>query len=264
MPDRQPPAPARQPIFNAPLTIVLLFALLAGIHAWRSLAVDWRLASADTVEWWSLALAFIPSRYGREFANIPGGVLANYASFLTHTLVHIDLTHLLLNSAWLFAFGSALVRRLGTPRFLAIYAVSALAGALLYLAVNGTAPAVMIGASGAISGLIGAAFRFFFRAADAAADDPEGLAGAARWVPRMTLREMAGDRRVRFAIGTWVVFNFLFALLAPWMGYDGGIAWEAHLGGFLVGLLALDGLDRIEPVPAQRIETADDGSQPQP
>ena len=165
------------------------------------------------------------------------------ASFLTHTLVHVDWMHLIINGAWLAAFGSALARRVGTARFLLLYAISAIAGALLYLGVNGTAPVVMVGASGAVSGLVGAAFRFFFRAVDVARFDPEGLAGAAKRVRRMSFQEMAADHRLRFAVGIWMVTNLVFALVAPWMGISGGVAWEAHLGGFLFGLLCFAPFD---------------------
>ena len=68
--------------------------------------------------------------------------------------------------------------------------------------------------------------------------EAEGLAGAARRVPRMSYRDMAADPRLRMAVGVWLVTNIVFALAAPWMGIEGGIAWEAHVGGFLGGLLA--------------------------
>lgn len=237
----------REPIFNAPGVVVGLLALLVGMHAGREWLLP-RLMDAESIDAWMLALAFIPARYGGTIGDIPGGSLASVTSFLTHTLVHIDWMHLIINGAWLAAFGSALARRIGSGRFLVLYASSAIAGALLYLAVNGTAPVVMVGASGAVSGLVGAAFRFFFRAVDEARFDPEGLAGAARHVPRMSFAEMAADRRLQIAVGVWMVTNLVFALAAPWMGIAGGIAWEAHLGGFLFGLLCFAPFDaRVEP-----------------
>lgn len=237
----------REPIFNAPAVVVVLLGILIAVHAAR----EWVLpgyVGQETVDRWTFALAFIPARYGSAVTDVPGGPVANVTSFVSHSLVHIDWMHLIINGAWLAAFGSALARRIGTLRFLLLYALSAIAGALLYLAVNGTTLVIMIGASGAVSGLVGAAFRFFFRAVDEARFHPEGLAGAAGQVPRMSYRDMAADPRLRMAVGIWMVTNLVFAMAAPWMGIEGGIAWEAHLGGFLFGLLCFAPFDsRVEP-----------------
>lgn len=232
----------REPIFNAPGVVVGLLGALVAVHVAREYVLP-KFYSEDLVDRWTIALAFIPARYGSAVGDIPGGATAGVTSLLTHTLVHINWMHLLVNGAWLAAFGSALARRIGASRFLLLYALSAIAGALLYLAVNGTAAVVMIGASGAVSGLVGAAFRFFFRAVDEAPFDREGLAGAARSVPRMTYAEMWADPRLRMAVGIWLVTNIVFALAAPLMDMPGGIAWEAHLGGFLFGLLCFAPFD---------------------
>ena len=75
--------------------------------------------------------------------------------------------HLLINSAWLLAFGTPVARRtepVRLPRLLP--ALTGIAGALLYLVVNGGVLMLVVGASGAISGLMGAAFRFLFRGID--------------------------------------------------------------------------------------------------
>ena len=67
--------------------------------------------------------------------------------------------HLLINSAWFLAFATPVARRIGPVRFLAFFLLCGVGGALLYLPFN-SAP--MVGASGAISGLMGAAMRFLF------------------------------------------------------------------------------------------------------
>ena len=235
----------RQPIFNAPGVVVGLLAALVAVHVAR------QLLSEETGLWWTLALAVIPARYTGAFADIPGGAVAGVTSLLTHAALHGDGFHLAINGAWLLAFGSPVARRLHAPRFLVLFAASAIAGALAFLAVNlrSEALGVMVGASGGISGLFGAAFRFLFRAMDVR--DPEGLGGAATWVPRMSLADMARDRRARSAIASWVVVNFVFAATGPLFGWAGAIAWEAHLGGFLLGLLSFSVIDRIKPPPAQ-------------
>ena len=151
--------------------------------------------------------------------------------FVTHLFVHGDLTHLLINSAWLLAFGSSVARRTGAARFLAFFLLSGIAGALLYLAVNGCALSMMVGASGAISGLMGAAFRFLFQALRDG--DAEGLAGTTRQAPLMSLGDTLTDRRILMAVAGWTVLNVLLAWGAAGLTEAAGIAWEAHLGGFL-------------------------------
>jgi membrane associated rhomboid family serine protease len=189
-----------------------------------------------------LALAFNPARYVDTDEFIPGGAAAAYTSFVTHQAVHGDFTHLLVNGAWLFAFGSAIAARIGALRFLAFGVLCGIAGALLYLLVRFGDNVPMVGASGAISGLMGGAFRFFFVSLD------RGGLGSFRShplsIPRMTLRQCLADSRVRVAVGFWVAMNFVMALAAPWIVGDAGIAWEAHLGGFFFGFLTFPFFDR--------------------
>jgi membrane associated rhomboid family serine protease len=228
------------PMFNAPAVVTGLLALLIAIHAGFAL-LEW-LGQDERVTWWGWALAFVPARYFGTMQDIPGGKLSAIASFVTHTLLHHDIAHLLINSAWLLAFGAMIARRIGALRFLALYLLSAVAGALLYLVINGNSDAVVIGASGAISGLFGGAFRFFFRSLEMR---HHGFsAEQAQFVPRMTLSEMASEPRVRSAIIAWVVINFVIAIATPIVG--GGIAWEAHLGGFLFGLLTFGLFDALD------------------
>lgn len=190
----------------------------------------------------TLALAFVPARLGGYAARLPGGELAAATSFFTHLFIHGDRAHLLINSAWLLAFGSPVARRIDVVRFLSFFFLTGIVGALTYLLINGPVLVPVVGASGAISGLMGAAFRFLFRGIARLGEDP----GAMRTVPLMTLGEALRDRRVIIAAAVWTVLNGLQAWGAGILTEAAGIAWEAHLGGFYAGLL-LYGL--FEPVP---------------
>lgn len=235
---------AREPIFNAPAVVVWLLALMASVHAGLSLLSEptW----GEVVE----TLALIPSRYTGSAALLPGGEIAAVTSFVTHQVVHGDLTHLILNSAWLLAFGSAVASRIGTWRFLAFAVLSGIAGALAFLAAHIGDNTLMVGASGALAGLMGGAFRFLFAAFDDGG--PAAFRGDPTRIRRMSLIELACDRRAQLAIGFWVGLNFLTALLAPLLTSAGGIAWEAHLGGFLFGLLSFAAFDRPTQQPEIR------------
>src|SRR5262249_12801460 len=104
-----------------------MLAALAAIHAVLHLLSD------DVAEWVVALLGFIPARYAGFARQLPGGPAAAVTAFVTHTFVHLDITHLIVNSAWLLAFGSALARRIKTPAFLVLYVLSGIAGALFYL-----------------------------------------------------------------------------------------------------------------------------------
>src|SRR5262245_16780943 len=111
----------REPIFNAPACVVVVIAVLALVHGGL-----WLLPPDEQI-WWTWALAFVPARYVDGAGDIPGGGTAAFTSFLTHQLVHGDLTHLAINSAWLLAFGSPVARRIGTVRFLVFSALCGIA-----------------------------------------------------------------------------------------------------------------------------------------
>ena len=102
----------------------------------------------------------------------------------------------------------------------------------------------MVGASGAISGLMGAAFRFLFRSM--ADGGPMGLP-ATHTAPLMPLAETLRDRRILMAVAGWTVLNVLLAWGAAGLTEAAGIAWEAHLGGFYAGLLLYGFFDRPPP-----------------
>jgi membrane associated rhomboid family serine protease len=228
-----------EPVFNAPRSVVVAILVLALVHA-----VLAYLPEGQQV-WWQLALAFIPARFAGFAADLPGGELAIWTSFLTHQLVHGDLAHLMINAAWLLAFGSAVAERIGVVRFVLFGALSGAAGALLFLAVRFGEAVPVVGASGAISGLMGAAFRFFFTALE------QGGLGRFRTeptaIPLMPLRETLFDRRVQAATGLFVLANLLIGLVGTALTSGGGIAWQAHLGGYFFGLLTFGLIDRPHP-----------------
>ncbi len=230
----------REPIFNVPGVVLVLLSLFFAVHAAR-----WML-SPEQDAWWTTALAFIPARCCGFAADLPGGRAAAYTSYITHLFVHGDLTHLLINSAWLLAFGTPVARRTSAASFFAFFAFTGIAGALLYLIVNGGVLTLMVGASGAISGLMGASFRFVFRGFEERG--AWAFADGARHIPLVSLADTLRDRRIVMAVAAWTVLNVVLAM-GPLSGLteSAGIAWEAHLGGFFAGLLSFGLFDRAPP-----------------
>lgn len=220
----------REPIFNVPGGVLATLAVLFIVHAVLSF-----LAPVE-YEWWVLALAFIPARYAGFASQLPGGDAASVTSFVTHMTVHADLMHLGFNSAWLLAFGSVLCARLGSLRFLAFSIAGGIAGALLFLWFNPGLAAPVIGASGAVSAMMGGVMRFLFNAIDRR----EGylLREEPRSISRMSLAQTFTDRRIVLASLVFVGVNLLAIVGFGKFGESGSIAWEAHIGGYIFGLVA--------------------------
>ncbi len=224
-------------MFNIPGCVLALLCILGLVHAVRSALPE------DESMRLTLAMALIPARYAGYAAELPGGRIAEFTSLFTHMLVHGDLTHLGINSAWLLAFGGAVAHRVGAIRFFLCFVLFGLAGAALFLAVNPTLLAPMVGASGAISGLMGASMRFLFSAVDG--DGVWRLREAPRTVPLMSLSRCLRDNRIMGATGMWLLINLLAVLGFGGLGPQGGIAWEAHVGGYLAGFLGFGWLDPV-------------------
>jgi membrane associated rhomboid family serine protease len=210
-------------------------ALLGLVHVAMS-----QLSDIDD-EYLVWVLAFIPARYTGLARELPGGELASWTSFVSHQFVHGDLTHLLINCAWLLVFGSPVARRIGALRFFVFALVCGIAGAVAFMLVRWGEAVPMVGASGAISGLMGAGFRLLLPAID------NGEFHEMRETPRAvrlaTLGECVRNRRLIFAVIAFLIVNFLIAFAAPVVTDAAGIAWEAHIGGFFAGLLLLGAFD---------------------
>lgn len=231
----------REPLFNIPPVIVAVLAVLAFIHAFRTLVL-----TNDQDTEFLLAFAFIPARYDTSVVlggALPGGTAAEIWSFVTYSLIHADWIHFGVNAVWLLAFGSAVARRFEAWRFLGFYAVTAAAGAAMHLATHAGEPYPMIGASAAISGTMAAAMRFAFQRGGPlnfwrSGDDAEYR------VPALPLSGVLRDPRVLAFLAVWFGINLLFGLGSlPITGGDQPVAWQAHIGGFLAGLLLFSWFD---------------------
>jgi len=217
-----------EPMFNVPGSVVAVLGVLLGVHVLlSSLPEAWNT-------WLTLALAFIPARYSGDVVGIPGGSITDLTSFLTYALVHGSLFHLAINAAWMLAFGGAVANRIGGARFVVFSAVCAVAGAFAFLFFNFGLWAPMVGASGAVSGLMGGTMRFLFSALDT--EGVRGLRESPRLVPLMPLGQALSDQRVLLVTGAFILANFLGVLGLGGVS-AGGIAWEAHLGGYCAGFL---------------------------
>lgn len=237
----------REPLFNIPSVIIALLVVLALIHGVRTL-----LLSDDQNIEILLEFAFIPARYDASVVPggaLPGGFGADVWTFVTYSLLHADWMHFGVNSIWLLPFGSALARRFGTVRFLAFFAVTAAAGAAAHLATNAGSPYPVIGASASVSGMMAAAMRFAFQRGGPL-NMMRGAEEQDYRVPAIPLLGVLRDARVLIFLGVWFAINILFGVGSlPITGSENPVAWQAHIGGFLAGLLLFSWFDIPEKTP---------------
>ena len=112
------------------------------------------------------------------------------------------------------------------------WAVTGLAAVALHFAIHPSGQAPLIGASGAVSGMMGAAARFGFRTERRAR-------GAVFSGSPLSVPESLRLRGVLVFLVIWMAVNALTSLTGAVPGVSGQIAWEAHVGGFLAGFLGL-------------------------
>ena len=212
----------KTPLFNAPDAVkwicgITILAHLARVFLKReeSLAL-------------LIDLAFISVRYSRAFFESVGLQWQTVASPITYVLVHGDFTHLLVNVLMFLAFGSAVGRRMGKCQLVLFYIFSGIAGAALFALLNANSFAPLIGASGAVAGMVGAVC--FYSLAPSYSSNP---------TPFRSRNSTFGF------IAMWFFLNFFLGALPPeFIGLKGGaIAWETHLGGFIFGLITAKSFD---------------------
>jgi len=219
------------PVLNAPVAVRWLVGITVLVHVSRL------LMPAVAEEELFNALAFVPDRY---YGTGDGSLLPLFLAPIGHLLLHADWTHLLMNMAFLLAFGSAIGRRMGPLLFSALYGVCGVFAAFFWMWLYGPHQAVLIGASGAISGMVG------------------GVCRVSIWPPRRLGSPLPlWNRRmiINFVL-VWLALNLVFGFVPIFVGEGyGGIAWEAHLGGFIAGFLLVglvDGRGRLESVAQDR------------
>ena len=217
-PDPQPEErdPAREPMFNAPWpALVLVGAILAGY------AVQSRLP-----EYFLNAYVFSPAALAR----------GQWWTLITSIFLHGNWLHALSNAGFVLAFGTPVARLFGLRArgvllYFGFYLVCGVFAALGFAAAHPHGTEAMVGASGAASGLVAAASRL--------------VAGRGRLGP------MVAPFVVTMGLA-WLAVNLLVAgvmaagatALLPGTG-GAGIAWEAHLAGFLAGLVLVGPFARL-------------------
>jgi membrane associated rhomboid family serine protease len=220
---------AREPAILLPGVVTSLLGLMLAIHLARAFVLN-EDGDLQLIVW----LAFVPVR-AIAAAQFEGGWIPLVWTPFTHAFLHAGWDHLLINCAWLAIFGTPVARRYGARTTLILFLVSAAVGAAFFAATTLPELQVLLGASGGIAGLTGAACRFIFQPL-VVARDPETGQQVVLGRRTATLGELARNQRAAFFIAIWLVLNAAVPFLPMLIGQSVGIAWQAHLGGFLAGL----------------------------
>lgn len=181
----------------------------------------------DAQEWLVFKFGLIPARHTPPgLARIGGFPDIGYLTFLSSTFLHGSFLHLLSNIWTLWLFGDNVEDRLGPFRYFLLYVVSGVAANLLHLYTNLGSPIPVIGASGAIAGVMGAYFLLYPRAR------------IITLVPVLFF-PLILEIPAFFFLLIWLLTQLAYALRPVGPLASGGVAWWAHVGGFLAGLVGL-------------------------
>lgn len=179
-----------------------------------------------------------------SFAYVFGLVPANYSHhletplgylpFITSAFLHGSWMHIIGNMWILWLFGDNVEDKMGRPKFLVFYLTCALIAALAHFFFNYNSTVPVVGASGAVAGVMGAYFLMFRQSK------------VLTFLPPFFL----------FNIPAWVFLGF-WALLQLWGGASGlmaagdtqSVAFWAHIGGFVAGMVLYRGFLRSSPIP---------------
>lgn len=207
--------------------------------------VVWVLMLANAVAFllpWMEAGEDALTRYAYRFGFTPsfffGDPLGEASSLISHAFLHGGWAHLVGNLVFLFVFGDNVEDRLGHLRFAAFFLLGAMVAAIAHALVTSEPQLPLIGASGAISAVMGAYLRFYPSKRVQALVLPLVLPWLVlRLFTRVPVSLFLWTLPAWFYLGYWVLIQ-VFEATASLALMGGGVAWWAHVGGFAFGLLA--------------------------
>ena len=170
----------------------------------------------------------VPARQTWALAEAPWLLSMWLTPLLSSMFLHGGWAHLLGNMLFLWVFGASLEGRLGTSRFVGLYVAAGIAASQLQVWVDPLAATPMIGASGAIAGVLGAYLLAFPRSAVTVV------------VPVLFI-PLFLELPAIVVLGVWLVEQLFMGVLSlsPATAAASQVAWFAHIGGFAAGALVL-------------------------
>jgi membrane associated rhomboid family serine protease len=186
------------------------------------------------LEQFLLAYGFVPARYLYLSETEPWNLLTRFSPMFTSMFLHGGWLHLIGNMWTLWIFGDNVEDRLGKGRFLLYYVVCGLAAAYVHYLTGPASGIPVVGASGAIAGIMGGYFVLFPRAK------------ILTLLPIFIFIQIVTLPAVIF-LAFWFFAQLFNGMVATAASFGGGVAWWAHVGGFIVGALMILPLRRSRP-----------------
>ena len=181
----------------------------------------------DILEEFFYLFGLVPARYSYpQWALIHGLSPSDYLPFLTNMFLHAGWLHIIGNMWFLHLFGSSVEDRMGHIRFLTFYILTGLAANIIFYILDIHSKIPEFGASGAIAGVMGAYILMFPRAQ------------ILTLIP-IFLFPFFVNLSAIFYIGFWFLIQLLSGTLSFTSQNTGGVAWWAHVGGFIAGMIFL-------------------------
>ena len=168
----------------------------------------------------------VPARYTHpDWAATVGFPVGDYWPFVTSMFLHGGWMHIIGNMWFLWLFGDNVEDRMGPLRFLLFYLACGVIAAIIHVLVNPDSTVPTIGASGAIAGVLGAYFLMF----------PHSRVIA---VVPILFYPLFFTLPAALFLFFWFLMQFFSGATSVFQGQQvGGVAWWAHIGGFLAGML---------------------------
>lgn len=174
-------------------------------------------------------LGLVPARAERALAHPGPRLVPALVPLITSMFLHAGFLHILGNMLFLWVFGGNVEDRLGHRRYLWFYFMCGIGAGLAQIVLNWGSQLPSIGASGAISGVMGAYIVLF---------------PSARVLTLVPLLFFFFTVRIPalLILGYWFVIQFLSGVSTLGQINQGGVAWWAHIGGFILGMFLVLGL----------------------
>ena len=170
----------------------------------------------------------------QQWSVIPAGIVAgrHWITLLTAMFMHAGWLHILGNMVFLWAFGPEIEEAMGRPRYLIFYVLSGLVASLAQVAAMPSSTVPNLGASGAIAGVMGAFLVTYPR-------DQIRTLVLFGWFAQITFIPAA------LLIGLWFVIQLFSEVGAVANVQSGGVAYMAHVGGFVFGAVTARPFERL-------------------
>lgn len=181
-----------------------------------------QLMNADNIEAFIFTYGLVPARYSSPEISSHFTLLEQTIPLLSFMFLHGSFWHLLGNMWSLYIFGDNVEDHFGSVKYLVFYLLCGWASAVTHLYFNWESQIPTIGASGAIAGVMGAYLLLYPRSR------------ILTLIPIFFIPYFI-EVPALFFLGLWFFFQFLYASASdPQMG---GVAWWAHIGGFIAGMI---------------------------